>query len=347
MKILSISIRLQGSGVSDYAGAFERELTKLGHDVDACDYRTGPGRLKTVQYDRVFIQFEIVHCTRTGEAIALHRLLTMLRRLGIKPVVVWHTILTESVLTKAPSILRPILRTYQTALLGYVSKRARIVTLNPAGLQKLRDIGVPALYFPIGVYSRGTVDGDSAFGELRQAGRFICAVVGHPYRFKRYHLAVRAFAALDEELRRNMVFAVVGGDASLDPTSWEDVLGALRDLGDEQVCVTGPLDDRQFWATLQDIDLALLPYEELPSGSSVVAQLAAASIPMIVSSSSAFSDLVASGSALSALDWPGDATRLMTEFLENGDLQQRIRTSLAHFQAKESLSSIAEAMVNV
>lgn len=345
MNVLSVSMRQRGGGIANYATEIEAELRRLGNQVVSASHSDAVSLCTESKFDRVLMQFEIVESTRAGELIPMVKSIKSLLRANSRPTVIYHTILTNEILVKATPPLRPLLKKYQRYLLRWLSTRADIVVLNPVAVDLLAADGVRARYVPIGVYGSRSEKGDSILSPYHAEGRLLCAIVGHPYRFKRYPLAARAFFALDEETRRNARFAVVGGDRSVDEGSWEDLERELRGCRSDELIITGLLDEETFRSSLRDVDVALLPYEPLPTASAAVAMLTAARVPMIVSSSPAFRAVVDAGGAIEAPQWPVDGTHALRSLIQAPDRRAEMRRALAEIESRESLTASVTAMI--
>lgn len=339
-------MRRRNCGVSDYASLLERELRQLGHEVTAVDHRGAAAVSASGSFDRALLHFEIVQSTRRGEIFWLAQTLTRLQRRGIRASAISHTLLSDRHLDRAGIPIALAITLYQRRILRWLSSRTDLIVLNDAAVDVLRSMGVQSRYVPLGVYGSSTRRAESSLSRFRDEGRLICAVVGHPYRFKRYPLAARAFLAVAKEVRGSAVFAVVGGDAASDQNSWRELM-ATRDAFDEDAFVaTGPLEDGAFFSTIRDVDIALLPYEHLATGSATVANLSAAHVPMIVSGSPAFRALTEAGGAIAVDDWPGGAAEALGKLMADPLLRAQMTGALGRLEQAESLAASAEAMLD-
>jgi glycosyltransferase involved in cell wall biosynthesis len=340
-------MRRQSCGVSDYASLLEGELRHLGHEVTAVDHNTAARLAASGSFDRALLHFELVQSTRRGEIFWLGQALTRLQRRGIQTSAISHTLLSDRHLDRVAFPIAFAIKVYQRRALRWLSSRTDLIVLNSAAVDVLKSIGVRSRYVPLGVYGGSTQQAESSLSRFREEGRLICAVVGHPYRFKRYPLAARAFLAVSREVRGSAVFAVVGGDAASDPDSWQELM-ATRDAFDRDAFVaTGRLDEGAFWSTIQDVDIALLPYEHVATGSATVANLSAAHVPMIVSTSSAFRALTEAGGAIAVDDWPCGAAEVLGRLIADPLLRAEISDALRRLEQRESLAASAEAMLDV
>lgn len=337
MRVLSISRQRKLCGVSFHAIHVEEALEAAGVQVHATNFRRGLRLARTNRYDKIVVQQEIISSVLDGD---LPFLMALLVAKPAKTTVVQHTVFDRAYFRNRHRLLEWPYLAFQTWLFRWISRRADLVVTTKGGVDLLRQQGIPSRYVPLGAYPEMDI-------APRSHGKcpLNFAILGHPYAHKRYRLAAEAFKAVPSELRERARFTVVGGDPSVDAAEWSAIQAILAQLPPQQVRVTGALDDEHFQEALRAVDVALLPYEDKAIASAIVSNLIAAGVPAVVAPSRTFDDLVASGGALVAREWPNEATATISELIANPSKLETISTNVATMHDEYAMSRIAERLV--
>jgi glycosyltransferase involved in cell wall biosynthesis len=346
MTILSISRRAKACGVTDYAGDVEAELRRLGHHVTvACPW--SGATLSRRRFDRIVAQFEIVSATREATIFPLLFALTVAKARGTPSTVVCHTVLNEEMVRKASPALRGTLRFYHRAVLRALQRLSSIFVLNAASVEFLQSNGIRARHVMRGAPVPPPLTGASRLSDAKKNGLVICAIAGNPYAYKRFELAARAFADLDDAAQARALFVVLGGDDGVDRAASQRLARELARVAPERVVNTGLLELPEFWEALADVDIVLLPHEDVLLHSDISSRVAAARVPAIVSSARGLQWLVRTGGAVVAENWPDDATALLRRLILDSHERERLRRAYAESPATPSLAQSVATLIEV
>jgi glycosyltransferase involved in cell wall biosynthesis len=332
-KVASYAPRRQHNGVSLYAATLERALSDqnliphpLGLDAGAVDA------------DMVLLHFELVTAMLRGEVLRYLALSRTYAGRRTRTILVAHTVFArEQLRRRFGAVGGRVVGTIQRVVYRRLARRAKIVVLSKVGLRSLEEMGVDAIYVPLGVPP--TVAGPNASrstdGELR------VGVVGHPYAFKQLWLGAEAslLASRDFPLR----FIAVGGDPCVDQVEAKRLDRALAALG-SRGSRTGPLSDEQFARETSSLDIALMPYQSSGSASAALSSIVAAGVPMIVSTSPIFDDVVREGGATRVATWPQEAAAALVALGADPERRDRMRAALSRFREMQSINQTAAAI---
>lgn len=342
MNVLSVARRRNACGVADYAADIEAELRRLGHEVTVvCPWSASVERIR--RFNRVIAHVEIISGTREA---SLAPLTVALLRAAIHRVpcsVIYHTVLNEQIVAKAPPVLRGALRLYQRALLRLLQRFATIFVLNEASVAFLADLRVRARHVSRGAFVMPAEHAASPLNVAKSGGSVVCAIVGHPYAYKRFDLAVRAFRDLDAATQSRATFVVLGGDRNVDRAAWEAVARELAALDSARLLQTGLLPIDELWRALADVDIVLMPHEDALVNSDIAFRVAAARTPAIVSPARGLRWLVETGGAIPVERWPQDATPLLRQLIL--DRERRLQLKAAY--GRSAIPTVAEAVATM
>jgi glycosyltransferase involved in cell wall biosynthesis len=332
-KVASYAPRRKHNGVTLYAAALEAALSGQGLAPHSLGLDEG-----TVVADMALFHFELVTAMLHGDVLRYFSILRTYASRGVPIILVAHTVFApEQLRSKFGTIGGQIIGAIQRAVYHRLASRAKIVVLSKLGLRSLEQIGIDAVYVPLGIYpSTGFSDvSPSPDGELR------VGVVGHPYSFKQLWLGANAslIALQDLPLR----FIAVGGDSKVDQAEAERLDHAISALG-SRGSRTGPLSDEEFARETSSLDIALMPYQATGSASGALSSIVAAGVPMIVSNSPIFDDVVREGGAVRAATWPQDAAAALVTLGADPERRDRMRAALRRFSAMQGIDQTAAAI---
>jgi glycosyltransferase involved in cell wall biosynthesis len=351
VNVLSVSMRTEHSGVSNYARQLESKLAALGAGVTATGYREALGAVWKQRFDRVFVQHELPTSIRSGELLAVFALLFATRATQTPTVVIEHTILTREFLRSQSLFLGTLYYPIQRCLLYAIARLAPMTVLTPGARAWLADRGIDARSVPIGIYeppaaaARETCATSPSVARLERERRCVIGILGFHYGFKRYDLAIRAFALLPPSVRGRALLATVGGKGDVKLSGSAAVRDALGSLGEEEYLSTGALDEADFVRAVAACDVVLLPYVRMLSASSIVSWIASLGVPAIVSDSPVFDELVTAGGAIRVADWPSGAALALSRVIEDASYRRQLRARLAELCASNGIAEAAKTLL--
>ncbi len=336
--VISAAVRRPNCGVSRYAELLEIELAKLGESVLRVDVMRGP--IPNLKSSRVLINLEIGEDLKHTQVLKHLRMLLRGENRASKPVIIAHSVFRAEDIHK-PSWYIGVALAIQRCFYRWAVKRATLVVLSEAARSVLANRGVSASFIPFGSYSSEVPDVNPV--ARRYDERVAFGLIGHPYRSKRYDLAIRALLDLPEETRRRVVLRFIGGDPAVDPDYWTTLMGV--DIASSlSVEVTGPLGDADYQTALKTIEIGLLPYGDRTSGSAATADLLGVGAALIVSEATMFDNLVSDGVAIRTL-WPTEATVVINELMANPSGVIEARLASAKYARANSMTNTARRVL--
>jgi hypothetical protein len=112
----------------------------------------------------------------------------------------------------------------------------------------------------------------------------------------------------------------------------------LARLAPERVLQTGMLELPDFWEALADVDIVLMPLDDVLLNSDIAGRVAAARIPAIVSPARGLQWLVRTGGAIEVDTWPDGATAVLQRLISDPRERERLRTAYLESPVMPSLA---------
>lgn len=337
--IVSIVAHRQHCGVTRYAERLERQLGQHGRNILKVDAISES--MPILEDSDYLVHVEVGQDLKRTYLLKYLLIAALAKRRRLRLFFVLHSVFERGQLDRA-AWFEELALYAQRKFFRFLAKRSTLLVLSREAYAALRRAHISARFVPFGIYVEG---GASIAKTVDHSNAIVFGIVGHPYRSKRYDLAVRAMLDIPQWAQKKAVLRFVGGDPRVDREHWEALRAMLVDAP-MKVEYTGPLSEGEYTKSLQGIDVGLLPYAQRSSGSAVVADLLGAGSALIVSEATVFDAVVAAGAA-ERVQWAAGAAELISDIIVHRERLAKAQEASVEYARLNSIAVTAREILDV